>query len=286
MEKINGKIEERAAAAKLTENDKRVLDFITANRRSACYLTSNEIAARLGASPSSVVRLSKKLGFESFAAFRRLMQEEAAQAQPFEAAPVPHEKIKEYENLPDGEIISIYTNNVLKNICEDTNEENGRKIIEAADLISRARRVYVVGFRTCAGFAATVGVMLTCVRPDVIVVGDGRPLIDTLIDMTPEDAMIAISFARYSSDAAFAAAMAGDAGCPVIAMTDSYAAPIAKNAAQVIISSAGNMGFFDSYVSFLANMEKILVLISKRNRPGNESRLVKMEKYLKETGRY
>ena len=29
---MNGAIEERVAAAKLTENDKRVLDFIMANR--------------------------------------------------------------------------------------------------------------------------------------------------------------------------------------------------------------------------------------------------------------
>ena len=98
---MNGAIEERVAAAKLTENDKRVLDFIMANRRTACFLTSNEIAAQLGASPSSVVRLSKKLEYENFSAFKRALQEEVAGAPRFEALPVPHERIKEYENLPD-----------------------------------------------------------------------------------------------------------------------------------------------------------------------------------------
>ncbi|MCI5866239.1 MAG: hypothetical protein MR000_13520 [Cloacibacillus porcorum] len=44
--------------------------------------------------------------------------------------------------------------------------------------------------------------------------------------------------------------------------------------------------FFDSCVSFFANMEKILVLVSKRNREDNEKRLVKMEKYLNMTGQY
>ena len=98
--------------------------------------------------------------------------------------------------------------------------------------------------------------------------------------------MIEISFARYSSETAFAARMARDAGCPVIAMTDSYAAPVAKGAAKVIISNSRNMGFFDSYVSFFSNMEKILVLVSKRNRKGNEERLMKMESYLRMTGQY
>ena len=160
---MNGAIEERVAAAKLTENDKRVLDFIMANRRTACFLTSNEIAAQLGASPSSVVRLSKKLEYENFSAFKRALQEEVAGAPRFEALPVPHERIKEYENLPDEEILAAYMDNVLKNLRGDTNAENDRKIIDAADIILRARRVFIVGFRTCAGFASTAGVKM-CIR--------------------------------------------------------------------------------------------------------------------------
>lgn len=39
-------------------------------------------------------------------------------------------------------------------------------------------------------------------------------------------------------------------------------------------------------MSFFANMEKILVLVSKRNREDNEKRLVKMKKYLNMTGQY
>ena len=67
-------LEERAAAAAgLTEGDKKALDFIVANKKSACFLSSYEIAARIGTSPSTVVRLSKKLGYGSFAAFRRAL---------------------------------------------------------------------------------------------------------------------------------------------------------------------------------------------------------------------
>ena len=75
-------LEERAAAAAgLTEGDKKALDFIVANKKSACFLSSYEIAARIGTSPSTVVRLSKKLGYGSFAAFRRALQAEVAGAE-------------------------------------------------------------------------------------------------------------------------------------------------------------------------------------------------------------
>lgn len=39
-------------------------------------MTSSEIAQILGISPSSVVRVSSKLGFENFSHFKRALQEE------------------------------------------------------------------------------------------------------------------------------------------------------------------------------------------------------------------
>ena len=279
-------LEERAAVAKLTANDKKTLDFILRERRRACFMTSGEIAAQLDLSPSSVVRLSKKLGYDSFAVLRRELQLEVAGLNQSVAKLVPHERIRRYENVPDAAILAAYTENTISKLKNDAVPENDKKIAEAADLITKAKRVFIVGFRSCWGYAAAMGVMFSCVRPGVCAVGNNGPLVDSLVDLTRDDLMIAVSFARYSSDTAFAVQMARSAGCKIIAMTDSYAAPIAKGAAKVIISDSGNLGFFDSYVSFLANMEKILMLVSKRNKKTNEERLKKMDIYLEKTGQY
>ncbi|MDO5563266.1 MAG: MurR/RpiR family transcriptional regulator, partial [Synergistaceae bacterium] len=228
----------------------------------------------------------KKLGFENFSRLRRALQEEVSRADDGIRAEVPHEKIKRYENIPDKELLSAFSQDVLRNLRGDITAENDRKLIEATEMITNAERVFIVGFRSCYGFADTMAVRLSCVRPGVIVVGSSLPLVDTLIDLTDRDALIAISFARYSTDTAFAVRMASDAGCGVIAMTDSYAAPIAAYAAKTIISNSGSMSFFDSYVSLMLNVEKMLLLISKYNKKSNEQRLMKMEKYLSETGQY
>jgi DNA-binding MurR/RpiR family transcriptional regulator len=279
-------LEARAAAAKLTASDKKVLDFILRDRRKACFMTSNEIATQLDISPSSVVRLSKKLGCDSFAAFRRELQLEVAGLDQSVTKLVPHERISRCENVPDGTLLAAYMENTIAQLQSGAAPENDKKIAEAADLITKAKRVFIVGFRSCWGYAAAMGVMFSCVRPGVYAVGNNGPLVDALVDLTRSDVMIAISFARYSSDTAFAAQMARAAGCKIIAMTDSYAAPIARGAAKVIISDCGNLGSFDSYVGLLANMEKILMLVSKRNKKTNEERLKKMDTYLEKTGQY
>lgn len=284
---MNGSIEERAAAAKLSKKDRKILDYILKNKKRACFQTASEIAAILEVSPSSVVRLPKKLHYGNFAQFKRTLQKEVAELASFDQSEtVPYEKIKEYEYLPDGEVLAAYSRNVLNNIKSDISAGMDKKLAETADLIVKARSVYIVGFRSCYGFASTMGIMMSCMRPGVIVVGDNRPMVDSLIDIGAKDVMIAISFTRYSSSTAFAAAMALDAGCPVIALTDSYASPIARGAKKTVINSIENMSFFDSYVSLVMNMEKIMLLVSKRSKKTNEARLMRMEKYLEKTGEY
>ena len=105
-------LEERAAAAAgLTEGDKKALDFIVANKKSACFLSSYEIAARIGTSPSTVVRLSKKLGYGSFAAFRRALQAEVAGA---EGPTLAARSAKRLPMNAEGDFaaLAIYTENL------------------------------------------------------------------------------------------------------------------------------------------------------------------------------
>lgn len=280
-------IEQRACKTELSNTDKTVLDFMLKNKKQACFLTSNEIAERLSVSASTVIRLSKKLGFENFTTFKKAFQrEQAEQDCDYTTMEIPYEKIKQYEKLTDSELIAALRQNVLGNIKKDISNELNSTFIEAAEIITKAKRVFIVGFRACSGFASSFGVMLSCIRPEVLVIGNHQPLVDCLIDLVAEDVLIAISFKRYSSDTIFAVEMAKDAGCKVIAMTDSYTAPIAQGAEKVIVNSIDNMSFFNSYASFIMNMETIVALVSKRNKELNESRLMKMEDYLERTGQY
>lgn len=278
-------LEERAAAAELTASDKLVLDFMTANRKSACFLSSYEIARRVGTSPSTVVRLSHKLGYGNFSAFRRALQNELAMT---EGRAIDAESATRSPARADGDeaALALYTENLRRTLEAGATPENDRRIAEAAELAARARRVCVMGFRACAGLAASAAVQLSCLRPGVVTAGECRPFADMLIDLSPEDVMLIITFARYSSDAALAAQLAREAECPVIAFTDSFAAPAARGAAKVILSRSGGAGYLDSHVGYLANMEKLLLLTARRLGGRNDARRERIEKFLQKTGRY
>ena len=277
-------IESLSYNSQLTDKDKIILDYILRNKKTVCFLTSNEIADNLDVSPSSVVRLSKKLGYENFSTFRKALQNEVAKLNSI--SEIPLEKIEQTDKLSEVELINAFRQNVLKNITTDIANKESEKFSETAELISKAKRVFVVGYRACTGLASIFGVMLSCIRGNVYVLGNNMSAVDQLIDLNSNDVMIAISFKRYSNNTKFAVEMAKDSGAKIISFTDYYTSPIAQGVDKVIINSVENFSFYNSYVSALMNIETIVALVSRKNVTANKKRLMKMEKYLEKNREY
>ena len=279
-------ISDRASCARLTPKDRLVLDYILKNPETACFMTAAELAEQLNVSASSVVRVSAKLDFENFTEFKRALQLEVAGIRKKDPPKIPYEKIPDSADFSEDELISLIKANVLHNIEKDQTAADHASYRKAAELAGDARRVFIVGFRACAGFADSFGTMLGCVRPDVYVVNGCRPLVDSLVDLTAEDVVIALSFERYSSDAIFAVKMAREAGCPVVALTDKYTSPLCAGAEAVVLCSTDGLSFYNSYTALVMAMEVLTGLVSRSKKEQNEKRLKMMEKYLDETGQY
>lgn len=280
-------IEEKLKDIKLTPKEKTVLEYVTKNSKTACFQSAEEISRHLGVSPSTVVRLSSKLGFDNFTQFKKQLQKNAVDpGNTLQISDIPYEKIKNYENLSDEVLLTAMYKNINANLTRDQTSGQDKKYTEAADLITNAERVYIIGFRACYGLASTFGIMLSCIRSNVFVIGQNQPAIDSLVDAGPKDTVISLSFKRYSKETAFATQIACDGGCPVIAVTDSLVSPIAANAKIILLNNVNNFTFYNSYVSTMMILELIIGLASKRNRAENLERLMRMENYLDQTNQY
>lgn len=279
-------IEQKATLAALTKKEKVALDFIIKNLSSACFMTANEIGRQLGIGASSVVRLSAKLGFDSYTAMRKELQNEIPGVKSKPRELVPHERMRNNSHLSDREILDAYNLKVIQHIKMDMNQAAEAKISAIADAVLKAERVFIVGFRACAGLASTFTTMLTCSRANVFQVGLQQPLVDQMMGLGNKDLLIAISCRRYSKDTFFAAQMAKDMKARIVVMTDSFTAPLAEYADIVQISTVGNFSFFNDYTSLVMNMEKVVLLVGHRSQKDTQKRLKSMEHYLDKTNQY
>lgn len=62
--------------ANLTKTQKMIARYVLDNSADACFMTSTEIALKLGVSESSVIRFSRSLGFDGFMDFQKSLRKD------------------------------------------------------------------------------------------------------------------------------------------------------------------------------------------------------------------
>ncbi|MEM8811802.1 MAG: SIS domain-containing protein, partial [Pseudomonadota bacterium] len=100
------------------------------------------------------------------------------------------------------------------------------------------------------------------------------------------DAILVLSQAPYAHRAVEAVQRAHAAGVPVVAITDSYAAPIAANAARVFVAPTDSPHFFASAVPSLVLIETLLSMVVRRSGAKAQERIAAVERENHRSGEY
>ena len=63
-------------SAHLTKTQRIIAEYVLDNASEACFMTSTEIALKLGVSESSVIRFSRTIGFDGFMDFQKALRKD------------------------------------------------------------------------------------------------------------------------------------------------------------------------------------------------------------------
>lgn len=281
------KLEELSAGAALTKKERTVLEYLTAHREAAAVMTSTELARAAGVGDTSVIRLSRTLGFDSFRSFRRFLQEEAITVTKcLNQSNLPYEKLRNADSLAreeiPGAVRTLYSNRAAGDLADNGDE----KYLAAAELIMRAEKRYIAGFRNTAGLADYFTTVLSHVLPDVRNVNRRDGFEDEAISMGEKDVLLLFSLPRYSGNALTVAEMAVQSGCPIVAFTDSLASPVAASARYTIVNQVDSYSFANSVSSLILSLEILVTLIGKMAGDAGSERLKRLDAYLSKSGLY
>lgn len=280
-------LEERGYTAKLTKNEKLIYEFILRNKDKACFMTSTAIARELGVGDTSVIRLSRTLGFSNFTEFRKAIQEEALTSGNLSGiSHVPYEKKQKADAIELTEIPSLVRQNFMQKAELDFANNKDGKYHETAEMIVSAEKKYIAGFRNTAGLADYFATILSHVLPNVRRVNHKDGFEDEAIDMGEKDILILFSLPRYSKNASIVLEIAREARCCIVVLTDKITAPITEGAAKVIVNDIESVSFANSISGMVLSMEILISLISKISGQKGRERLKTLDKYMSKTGLY
>lgn len=215
------------------------------------------LAHAAGVNPSTLVRLAKTFGFDTYVSFRSIFQVRLRSG--------AHDYARRAQGLQsrgDDGLVEEVAEAATANINETIARTGAEKIAKAADALLAARRVYVVGGRSSFTVAYYLEYAMRMFRDDVVLLGErGGTFGDSMRSLQAGDVVLVIAFDPYAGNSVRAVAYARDKGATVVALTDTQTSPIAKGAAHALFVRTESPTMFGSLSAVLAVAESLIALM-------------------------
>lgn len=240
------------------------------------------IAAQAGVQPATLVRLAQALGYSGWSGLKDVFVQSLRQ---MPSAYTEQAKAVVRSRNPLA-MFSQATQAQARNVA-NLPELNAEAIPVAVDLLVKAKRVYVAGFRASHAPAFTFYYLYRLFRPSVAMLrSEAGTLEMELRALQAGDVVVLTAFAPYSHEIVRVYEAAIESGCKVIALCDSKVAPIALESECNLIFGTDVPSFFPSSAAAIALVEGLIEQILARTGKKALSGLQSAENQLHQTGAY
>ena len=258
-----------------SKGQRLIAQYILNHYDRAAYMTASRLGALVSVSESTVVRFANELGFAGYPEMQRALQELARTNLTAAQRMAVADNLLDRTNLLD-KVLGADADKIRHTL--DTID---REAFDAAvEKIVAARNIYILGVRSSAALADFLTFNFRMMFDNVRAVEGktGTEIFEQLLDMGPEDVLIAISFPRYSKRTVRAVEFAHDAGADVVALTDSVASPLAKGSDQLLTAHSDMASFVDSLVAPLSIINAMVAAVSMHRHDEVSQRLHRLER--------
>ena len=243
---------------KMSKGQKRLADYVTENYDQAVFLTAARLGEVVGVSESTVVRFATQLGYKGYPGFQKALEElvrnKLNSIQRMEVT---------YGRISQSEILETVLQSDIEKIKLTLTGIDQKAFELAIDTILSAKRIYVVGIRSCAPLASFLCFYLNLVCENVTAVNtnSSSEIFEQLIRINEEDVIIGISFPRYSMRTLKALEFASNRKAKVITLTDSVHSPMNLYSSCNLIARSDMASIVDSLVAPLSVINALVVAL-------------------------
>ena len=243
---------------KMSKSHKKLATFVIDHYEQAAFMTAAKLAKAVGVSEATVVRFAYALDYEGYPEFQEALAEwvknKLNSVQTIGA---------KYGNSTQSEILTSVLSSDIQKI-EDTIEHADPQAFEAAvDIILNAKHIYIIGLRSCKPLAEFLRFYLNMIRGDVYLL-DSTSTSETfeqMLRINEKDAVIGISFPRYSMRTLKAMEMANGKNAKVITITDTIHLPMCLYSSCNLLARSDMVSIVDSLVAPLSLINALVVAL-------------------------
>ena len=266
------RIEERYS--KMSKGQRRLADYVRENYDKAVFLTAAKLGETVGVSESTVVRFAIQLGYKGYPGFQKALEElvrtKLNSIQRMEVT---------YGRISQSEILETVLHSDIEKIKQTLDVIDHKAFNLAIDTILNARKIYVIGIRSCAPLASFFSFYLNLVCDNVtpVTTNSSSEIFEQLIRIGEEDVIVGISFPRYSMRTLKALEFASNRKAKVITLTDSVHSPMNLYSSCNLIARSDMASIVDSLVAPLSVINSLIVALCMKKQKEVVSTLEMLE---------
>ena len=226
-------------------------------------MTASRLGQAVGVSESTVVRFASQLGYKGYPEFQRAMGE-LVQSKLHDV----HRMEDVYGRISQSEILETVLKSDMERIKNTLENIDAHAFDLAVDMILDARRIYVLGIRSCGSLAEFLAFYLNMMFDDVRLLhtSSSSELLEQMVRIGKEDVMIGISFPRYSIRTLKAMELANNRSARVITLTDSVHSPMNLYSSCNLIAKSDMSSVLDSLTAPLSVINALLLAVCMKKQ--------------------
>lgn len=259
---------------RMSKSHKAIASYIEEHYDQAVFMTAAKLGETLGISESTVVRFAAGLGFNGYPEFQKALEEWVKN----KISAVQKVGAK-YGKSSQSEILSSVLNADIEKIQDTILNMDPTAFEMAVDIIINAKNIYIVGMRSCEPLADFLHFYLHMIRGGVQLLRSTSvsEMFEQMIRIDEHDAIIGISFPRYSMRTLKAMEFANDRNAKVITITDSIHSPMNLYSSCNLLARSDMVSIVDSLVAPLSVINALVVALCLKCPEEVKSNLEQLE---------
>ncbi|WP_077106927.1 MurR/RpiR family transcriptional regulator [Agrobacterium sp. DSM 25558] len=247
-------------------------------------VSMRELARNADVQPSTMTRLAKFLGFSGYEDFRGQYADVIRVGTDGFAV----QALQRNGSVTDGEELAQRMLQSLSAQIARLNEPGTlSRLSKIADHLSGARKIFVLGLRSCHSVAWHFHYVMTLLGEKTIHLdAPAGTSGDALMRATAEDVLLTVSISPYSLHTLELTEVAREKGMGIIAITDSEVSPLVAIADHVVFFPTESHTFFHTLTPALAVSEVLCGLLASKDRTAALDELRRADSHLSAMNTY
>lgn len=244
-----------------SKGQRRIAQYILESYDKAAFMTASRLGKTVGVSESTVVRFAVELGFDGYPTMQKAMQSMVVNR----LTSVQRIEVTN-DRLGKQDVLSMVLQSDMEKLRQSAETVDRASFEAAVNAVLDAKRVFILGVRSAAPLASFLGYYLNYMFQNVhIITASGTSeMFEQIVGVNDRDAVIAISFPRYSATTIKAAQYCRSTGATVIALTDTALSPLGQTSDHVLCAKSSMMSLVDSLVAPMSVVNALIVAIAAK----------------------